>query len=121
MPNRPLTPPGRRRDQPAGGRRSAPWERRRPAGRSHRRPAGGWAVIAFAFLLAGCRRDALPQNDVPKMAYEVKPAVVRVSAYATAEFHYPAALTGETNTPAEAVVDTGAGDSGSGFIVHPDG
>ena len=83
------------------------------------RPGEGFALILL--LLAGCRREALPQNDVPKMAYEVKPAVVRVSAYATAEFHYPAALTGDAKTAGEAWVDTGAGDSGSGFIVHPDG
>src|SRR3954469_23587925 len=95
-------------------------ERRRPAGWSHRRLAGVPFVIAL-LLLAACRRAAPPQNDVPKMAYEVKPAVVRVSAYATAEFHYPAALTGDTKATGEAVVETGAGDSGSGFIVHPDG
>ena len=78
-------------------------------------------AIPLLCLLFSCQRAALPQNDVPKMAYEVKPAVVRVSAYATAEFHYPAALTGDTKSAEEAVVDTGAGDSGSGFIVHPDG
>jgi len=64
------------------------------------------------------------------MAYGVKPAVVRISAYATADFRYPALAiedieqelrlrpreVAETN-----VVDTGAGGSGSGFLIHPDG
>ena len=69
-------------------------------------------VIAVLLLAAaGCRRDVPPPLDpVQKMAYGVKPAVVRISAYATAEFHY-----GDTS------VDTGAGGSGSGFIIHPDG
>ncbi|MGN6184543.1 MAG: trypsin-like peptidase domain-containing protein [Thermoanaerobaculia bacterium] len=70
------------------------------------------------------------------MAYAVKPAVVRVSAYATAEFHYPASAITQIETalrkdgnelrarevgPGEHVVETGAGGSGSGFIIHPDG
>jgi hypothetical protein len=69
-------------------------------------------VIAALLLAASaCRRDVPPPIDaVQKMAYGVKPAVVRISAFATAEFHY-----GET------VVETGAGGSGSGFIIHPDG
>ena len=64
------------------------------------------------------------------MAYEVKPAVVRISAYATAQFRYPSssidAIAGDlglTRRPieGEASVETGAGGSGSGFIIHPDG
>jgi S1-C subfamily serine protease len=64
------------------------------------------------------------------MAYSVKPAVVRVNAYATAQFRYPTrsmerlanqigvarALDDE-----ESAVPTGAGGSGSGFIINPGG
>ena len=88
------------------------------------------AVIALV-LLAACRRDGTPLPDVQKMAYRVKPAVVRVNAFATAEFHYPASairtLEEQLSTKARDVagdelrVETGAGGSGSGFIVHPDG
>lgn len=92
-----------------------------------------WLVAFFCILLTFCKRtvtkpDAM--DDVQKMAYGVKPSVVRVSAYATADFRYPAVAIeeieqqiqlkvrdlGETN-----VVDTGAGGSGSGFLIHPDG
>ncbi|MBV9496274.1 MAG: trypsin-like peptidase domain-containing protein [Acidobacteria bacterium] len=84
--------------------------------------------LAALVAAAACRRDAQPLNDVQKMAYEVKPAVVRVSAYATADLRYPAsAINGmglKATRPvegAEASVGTGAGGSGSGFIVHPNG
>ncbi|MCU1231305.1 MAG: serine protease [Acidobacteria bacterium] len=91
------------------------------------------AVALFAVVLAGCNRDDAHLDDVQKMAYSVKPAVVRISAYATAEFHYdPAAIAALTeksqddlvarNPPAgDTAVTTGAGGSGSGFVVHPDG
>lgn len=71
------------------------------------------------------------------MAYSVKPAVVRISAYATAQFRYPAAainnvaneiahgregLSAPRGLPAgDGLIPTGAGGSGSGFIVHPSG
>jgi S1-C subfamily serine protease len=70
------------------------------------------------------------------MAYAVKPAVVRISAFATADFRYPAAAIANIETQlrrdgnelrarsvgaTEGVVETGAGGSGSGFIIHPDG
>jgi len=70
------------------------------------------------------------------MAYSVKPAVVRVNALGTAEFQYDRAsiesielrmrsggqAVSARNIPqTEASVDTGAGGSGSGFIIHPDG
>jgi len=80
--------------------------------------------------LAACRRDVTRLDDVQKMAYAVKPAVVRINAYATAQFHYPAkALDGIAHEAglawrdgaAEGTVETGAGGSGSGFIIHPDG
>jgi S1-C subfamily serine protease len=57
--------------------------------------------------------------------------VVRVSAYATAKFHYPrvaiAEVAGQMAADArnadadELVADTGAGGSGSGFVIHPNG
>jgi serine protease Do len=87
--------------------------------------------VLFALLLTGCRRDASRLDDVQRMAYSVKPAVVRVSAYGTAEFRYDAGAVQAAaaqlrveprNVPAAPVtVETGAGGSGSGFIVHPDG
>ena len=94
------------------------------------------AVIALAVLSAACRTDAVRLDDVQKMAYEVKPAVVRISAFATAEFRYGNDTIGEIeramrkngyevtsrNLPeGTASVETGAGGSGTGFIVHPDG
>ena len=75
-------------------------------------------------------------DDVQRMAYSVKPAVVRVNAFATADFRYPIATLVEIEetlraeghevrarelTGSESVVETGAGGSGSGFIIHPDG
>ncbi|HJQ37579.1 MAG TPA: trypsin-like peptidase domain-containing protein [Thermoanaerobaculia bacterium] len=92
-----------------------------------------WLVAVFFVLCTFCRRQpAQPASDtdVQMMAYAVKPSVVRVSAFATADFRYPALVIediqrairlgsrelGESN-----VVDTGAGGSGSGFLIHPDG
>ena len=92
-------------------------------------------VLLFFILATSCKRDVSRLDEVQKMAYGVKPAVVRISAYATADFRYPhAAISGiEARLHAEGhdlrargagdqgVVETGAGGSGSGFIVHPDG
>ncbi|HYM61208.1 MAG TPA: trypsin-like peptidase domain-containing protein [Thermoanaerobaculia bacterium] len=99
-------------------------------------PAARLACLA-ALAVAGCRRDqARLLDDVMKMAYCVKPAVVRVSAYATAQFRYePRSMvvvekalradgyqvTAQNVTGETASVETGAGGSGSGFIIHPDG
>jgi S1-C subfamily serine protease len=74
------------------------------------------------------------------MVYEVKPAVVRISALATAQFRYaPATIKtieaalkqdgfgvtaqniAQNNGQNEMDVPTGAGGSGSGFIINPDG
>src|SRR5437016_3433436 len=95
--------------------------------------------LVFVLLLLtalGCRGDVTHLEEVQKMAYGVKPAVVRISAFATAQFRYtPASIkaieatlehdgfavaaqhvdSGEMDVPA------GAGGSGSGFIIHPDG
>ena len=43
------------------------------------------ALALFAFLLLTSCRKTTRLDDVGKMAYGVKPAVVRVSAYATAK------------------------------------
>ncbi len=98
-------------------------------------------VIAVVFAAAACRRDDGRVDDAQKLvAYAVKPAVVRINAFATADFRYPAlAITdiesllradghklrarglssGEAGR--ELAVETGAGGSGTGFIIHPDG
>src|SRR5258708_38102560 len=83
-----------------------------------------------------CRRDASGLDDVGKMAYAVKPGVVRISAYATAHFRYDAAairtveqlmssrgedVTAEKLHVDQLSVDTGAGRSASGFILYPNG
>jgi len=90
-------------------------------------------LLLFSFA---CRRDSSRLDDVQKMAYAVKPAVVRVNAYATAQFRYTPSTISEVEAqlhtdgydfaarglPAgETALDTGAGGSGSGFIVNPDG
>src|SRR5258706_95730 len=94
----------------------------------------------FVFLFLpplGCRGDVTHLGDAEKMAYGVKPAVVRINAFATADFRYtPASIRtiaialkhdgfevaiqqiGESD---DLLVPTGAGGSGSGFIIHPDG
>ena len=88
--------------------------------------------FVFILLLAAiaCRRDTSRLDDVQKMVYSVKPAVVRISAYATAQFHYPAraldAIASDLGVTrrdgaGEGMVETGAGGSGSGFIINPDG
>jgi serine protease Do len=89
-------------------------------------------LILTLLAAAACRRaDAQALEGVQKMAYGVKPAVVRVSAFAQADFRYPvdiiqaleAALGVKAREAdgAETLVETGAGGSGSGFIIHPDG
>jgi S1-C subfamily serine protease len=93
-------------------------------------------TIIAVTLAIGCRTDVSRLDDVQKMAYGVKPAVVRISAYATAQFRYPsdAIVRIENDLRAEKSdvrahdlagsqnsVDTGAGGSGSGFIISPDG
>lgn len=99
--------------------------------------------IATALLLAtacltgsACRREVARLDGVQKMAYQVKPAVVRVTAVSTASFSYEPAAIREIETiirarepiiaahdlPAHSTkVETGAGGSGSGFIIHPSG
>jgi serine protease Do len=93
-------------------------------------------LVLTLLLVLACRRDATRLGDVAKMSYAVKPSVVRVNAYATADFRYtPDAITDVETAmrnagvdasahdipPSEARVETGAGGSGSGFVVNPDG
>ncbi len=87
-------------------------------------------ILLIAVAALACRRDGSRLDEVQKMAYGVKPAVVRISAYATARFHYPPnsleAIAHELGLTrrdgqGEGSVETGAGGSGSGFIIHPDG
>lgn len=99
--------------------------------------------IAATFLLAlatvtgvACRREVARLDGVQKMAYQIKPGVVRVMAVSTASFNYEPAAIREIETiirarepivaardlPAHPTkVETGAGGSGSGFIIHPSG
>ena len=88
----------------------------------------------LALLPAGaCRVQETRLDEIQKLAYSVKPAVVRISAYARATFRYDAASLRRAaeaaenplearNPPAGGTgIETGAGGSGSGFIIHPDG
>lgn len=100
-----------------------------------RRPR--FLLAAVLMVAAACRRESARVDEPQKMvAYAVKPAVVRISAFATADFRYPnTAITAIENTfrqdgyelrargnsERETRVETGAGGSGSGFIIHPDG
>lgn len=93
-------------------------------------------VLALA-TAAACRRDVSRLDEVQKMAYEVKPAVVRISAFGTSQCRYDAAtiraleatmqrdggsdVIAQSLDSEEMSVDTGAGGSGSGFIIQPDG
>jgi S1-C subfamily serine protease len=87
-------------------------------------------VLFLVVAALACRRDVSRLDEVQKMAYGVKPAVVRINAYATAQFRFPAGSLEEIarrlgvawrDGSGEAIVETGAGGSGSGFIIHPDG
>ena len=94
-------------------------------------------ILAVVLVAAACRRDEARVDDAQKLvAYAVKPAVVRINAFATADFRYPAAAITEIETllradghelrargvsDAEGAVETGAGGSGTGFLIHPDG
>lgn len=94
------------------------------------------AVSLTGLVATACRNDTPHLDDVQKMAYAVKPGVVRISAYATAHFRYGAAairtleqlmasrgddVKAEKVDAEQLSADTGAGGSGSGFVVHPDG
>lgn len=94
-------------------------------------------LLAVLLVAAACRRDGGRVDDAQKfVAYAVKPAVVRINAFATADFRYPAQAITDVETMLRAdghelrargmsgesaVVETGAGGSGTGFIIHPNG
>lgn len=102
-----------------------------------RRPRPAIIAVAMLLVAAACRRDGGRVDDAQKfVAYAVKPGVVRINAFATADFRYPAQaiagieamlladgheLRARGMTGENAVVETGAGGSGTGFIVHPNG
>jgi len=103
------------------------------------RPPVLLAVVLAAVF--GCRRTAPGLDDVQRMTYGVKPTLVRVNAYATGRFVYhaetianvgrvlnpsadakrPPSAADELRTRPTLEVETGAGGSGSGFVVHPHG
>ena len=91
---------------------------------------GSRRALILVIAAAGCARDVTRLDDVQKMAYAVKPAVVRVKAYATAQFRYPGRALEQiaresglqwSDGTADGSVETGAGGSGSGFIINADG
>lgn len=94
------------------------------------------ALLIASSVTWRCARNEARLDEVQKMAYSVKPAVVRISAFATAEFRYDGRTMAAVEealrisghpVPARGIpdngasVETGAGGSGSGFIIHPDG
>lgn len=93
------------------------------------------STLALTVVSTSCRRQESRLDNVQKMAYGVKPAVVRVNAYSTAQFLYSASSLQQVEkllresgfaVSARAVagplsVETGAGGSGSGFIIDPSG
>jgi len=94
-------------------------------------------LLVAALLAVACRYSVPGLDDAQKLAYEVKPAVVRVSAYATAKFRYRRTtilaleralhdggydfVAHDVPDSEEGSVDTGSGGSGSGFVIHPSG
>lgn len=80
-------------------------------------------LIACVALSPCCRERSVELDEVQRMAYAVKPAVVRVNAYATAMVTIDPARGSSSATiaPGGVSVRTGTGGSGSGFVVHPDG
>ncbi len=92
--------------------------------------------LTVACFTVACRREEARLDQVQKMAYAVKPAVVRINAYATGRFRYAPAVISAVESQlhaegldaavrglpeGETTIDTGAGGSGSGFVVNPDG
>jgi S1-C subfamily serine protease len=93
-------------------------------------------IVLLLLTALGCRGDVAHLEQDAKMAYEVKPAVVRISAFATAQFRYtPASIQAiavslrrdgfnvvvQKSEGGDLFVPTGSGGSGSGFVIHPDG
>jgi len=89
-----------------------------------------------AFVLVACDRDDLNLSDRDAVVFGAKPATVRVEAVATSEFRYDAKTIEnlevafrqsgmETEAKeygsGELSVPTGAGSSGSGFVIRSDG
>jgi serine protease Do len=100
------------------------------------RPFRYAAAVLLILLAAGCRRDAFQLDESQRVAYAVKPAVVRINAFATGDFRYRPEAIGEierrlrdegrelrARRPGDGSwsVTTGAGGSGSGFVIDPGG
>jgi S1-C subfamily serine protease len=101
------------------------------------RPRPAIIAVTIVLVAAACRRDEGRVDDAQKfVAFAVKPGVVRINAFATADFRYPNQAIAEIEmmlladghesrargvTGQNGVVETGAGGSGTGFIVHPNG
>lgn len=95
-----------------------------------------FAAISALVLAAACAREELNLTDREAAVFGAKPATVRVEAFATAEFGYEsqtierlqaafqeAGLDGEAKEYGSGAltISTGAGGSGSGFIIRSDG
>ncbi|MFZ2492641.1 MAG: trypsin-like peptidase domain-containing protein [Thermoanaerobaculia bacterium] len=88
-------------------------------------------ILAAIVLTLACNRRTPGLDEVQRTAYASKPAVVRVSAFATGEFRYTAeaierveqelGVARSGTAGQELAVETGAGGSGSGFLIHPSG
>ncbi len=94
-------------------------------------------LVLLLLTTLACRGEVAHLDQEGRMAYGVKPAVVRINAFATAQFRYtPEAIEAITielrhdgydvvsprvGAGNDLAVPTGAGGSGSGFIIHPDG
>ncbi|MDX1581968.1 MAG: trypsin-like peptidase domain-containing protein [Thermoanaerobaculia bacterium] len=88
------------------------------------------ALALMLLWIPGCRQGPAELDQIQKMVYEVKPAVVRVNAYATATMRMrPEESEDAVDSDSEALsppssgvaVQTGTGGSGTGFVIHPDG
>jgi S1-C subfamily serine protease len=102
-----------------------------------RRAPGIGFVSAAVVVLVACGQHAPELTPEQRLTYEAKPAVVRVNAYVTARFSYPAreiravakditrtipdASVRRLSGAANEEVETGFGVSGSGFIINPSG
>lgn len=101
------------------------------------RAQGIGVLVAAVTALVACGRDAPRMSPEQRFSHEVRPAIVRVNAYATGKFSYPAeeiraiAAIVTASVPGSSVrrlsggateeVEAGTGASGSGFIINPSG
>jgi hypothetical protein len=102
-----------------------------------KRVLGIAVVLAGVATLAACGWRTPKLEPEKRLALEIRPAIVRVNAYATGTFSYPTeeirkiAATVEKAVPGTVVrrlsgighedIESGTGASGSGFIINPAG